>query len=207
MTHRRWSRAQKYRLLAVLNTLYPYKMILYVIMLIFGGGSLITDFTGHPSWDFFHVPLKQYVLLGVCMTVLPIVSITAGFIRGCRISLYLSITADLSTAFALLAYTLLVWDAFGLIFGVAFLLGVAVGMLTYGLSDVFLLRMIATQPRSGEMDAESRDRLRGQRVVDRLHQYVGPSKWQQLIQAADAVEVMKSLDPHYFDRDKHARPD
>ena len=190
----RISRADRYRLVAWLNTLYPYKVLMYAIALIFGALSLANDLWFNASWDIGNISTVEYGLLSVCFIFAPACSFLADRIRQRQIALYISVASDLSMAWALFSYSMVVFTAFGFVLGITIMWGIAAGLFIYASSDILLLRLIATQP---VIDRDDTDALI---VAQRLQQYVGMRKWRALTEAAEAIDLLYKIDPEVFQR-------
>lgn len=194
MSWRHVSRADKYRLVAWLNTLHPYKMLLYSASLIFGVLSLINDVWFKASWDIANIPTIEYGALSACFIFAPLCSFISEHLHAHQAALMLSAAADVSLAWAIFAYSWIIVGEFGLVWDCPLMWALSLGMLVYACSDLLLLRLIATQP------AIERDDTDAIIVAQRLQRYVGMRKWRALTEAADAIDILYEIDPDVFKR-------
>lgn len=182
--------SKQFRIIALLNTIYLYKGLMYASVFtwaIFGTVSGLH----HKAWDYSHLGKGFYCVLHFSLIAAPVISAIALKTKHQIISLYFSFTADSSIAFALLAYSMMILNEYGLVVGCPILWGMCTGLLAYAISDIALIRLINNQPNIAT--DEHLFSVRSEIDRARLKEYVGLHKWQALTEAAGGAEILEKI--------------
>lgn len=183
-------RSKQFQAVALLNTIYLYKSLMYGCIFAW---AVIGTIQGlhHRTWDYEHLSRILYSTLHFSLFAAPIISFIALKVKQQIISLYLSFAADSSMAFAILAYSMIIFEEFGFVIGCPMLLGMSFGLLAYSISDAILIRLINSQPDLASEDLLETVRNEVNRA--RLKEFVGLRKWQGLIEASGGAALLEEL--------------
>lgn len=187
---KRIPRSKQFRLLALSNTIYVYKGLMYSLVFAWAIFGMVTSYH-RQAWDYNHIGRIAYFLLHFSLLASPTVSFIAWKTKHQIVSLYLSFAADSSMAFAIFGYSMIIMDEFGVVADCPMMWGMSVGLLGYAIGDLALIRLINSQP-----DLASEDHLATVRAeIDRarLKEYVGLHKWQGLAEAAGGAEILENI--------------
>lgn len=169
-----------------MNSMYPYKMFMYGVVVVWGTIGFIGDMLDSKSWDIYNIPPYEYALLNLCLTLGPIGSFIVNRIKHKLIALYLSVSCDLSIAFAIFAYTMLLLGQFGMVITLGFLWTISISNIAYAISDVVLIRLINTQSVE---DSRSAEEIEQSITQSKVRSYIGLKKWEALIESSKGAKL------------------
>lgn len=92
----------------------------------------------------------------------------------------------------MLAYSWIIFVAFGLVITVEILWGEILMILISALADTMLLRLIITQPIRTETEKCT---ILEQTSAHKLESYIGTQRWEALVEISRAIDLAESIDP------------